>query len=47
MKKIAVIGAGIAGTTTAYALLKKGHSVTIMILEDTLQWQQAMLMAGN
>ena len=30
MKKIAVIGAGIAGTTTAYALLKKGHSVTII-----------------
>jgi Glycine/D-amino acid oxidases (deaminating) len=25
MKKVAVIGAGIAGTTTAYALLKKGH----------------------
>ena len=30
MKKIAVIGAGIAGTTTAYALLKKGHNVTII-----------------
>ena len=30
MKKIAVIGADIAGTTTAYALLKKGHSVTII-----------------
>ena len=29
MKKIAVIGAGIAGTTTAYALLKAGHKVTI------------------
>ena len=29
MKKIAVIGAGIAGTTTAYALLKRGHKVTI------------------
>ena len=30
MKKIAVIGAGIAGTTTAYALLKKGYSVKII-----------------
>ena len=30
MKKIAVIGAGIAGTTTAYALLKRGHNVTII-----------------
>ena len=30
MKKIAVIGAGIAGTTTAYSLLKKGHSVSII-----------------
>jgi len=30
MKKMAVIGAGIAGTTTAYALLKKGHNVTII-----------------
>ena len=30
MKKIAVIGAGIAGTTTAYALVKKGHNVTII-----------------
>ena len=30
MKKVAVIGAGIAGTTTAYALLKKGYSVTII-----------------
>ena len=29
MGNIAVIGAGIAGTTTAYALLKKGHKVTI------------------
>ena len=25
MKKVAVIGAGIAGTTTAYALVKKGY----------------------
>ena len=30
MKKVAVIGAGIAGTTTAYALLKKGYNVTII-----------------
>jgi len=30
MKKVAVIGAGIAGTTTAYALLKKGFKVTII-----------------
>jgi len=30
MKKIAVIGAGIAGTTTAYTLLKRGHNVTII-----------------
>ena len=30
MKKVAVIGAGIAGTTTAYALLKRGHEVTII-----------------
>ena len=30
MKKVAVIGACIAGTTTAYALLKKGYKVTII-----------------
>lgn len=30
MRKVAVIGAGIAGTTTAYALLKKGYKVTII-----------------
>ena len=30
IKKVAVIGAGIAGTTTAYALLKKGYKVTII-----------------
>ncbi|MDA7800505.1 D-amino acid dehydrogenase [Gammaproteobacteria bacterium] len=30
MKKVAVIGAGIAGTTTAYALLKKDYKVTII-----------------
>ena len=30
MKKVAVIGAGIAGTTTAYALLKKCYNVTII-----------------
>ena len=30
MKKVAVIGAGIAGTTTAYALVKKGYKVTII-----------------
>ena len=31
MKRVAVIGAGIAGTTTAYALLKKGYRVTIIV----------------
>ncbi|MDG2091677.1 MAG: FAD-dependent oxidoreductase, partial [SAR86 cluster bacterium] len=30
MKKIAVIGAGIAGTTTAYALVKRGFDVTVI-----------------
>ena len=30
MKKIAVIGAGIAGVTTAYALAKRGFKVTII-----------------
>ena len=30
MKKVAVIGAGIAGTTTAYALLKRGYEVTVI-----------------
>ena len=30
MKKIAVIGAGIAGVTTAYALAKGGFKVTII-----------------
>ncbi|MET4491201.1 D-amino acid dehydrogenase [Bradyrhizobium sp. LA7.1] len=29
MSKIAIIGAGIAGVTTAYALLKRGHCVTV------------------
>lgn len=29
MKKIAVIGGGITGVTTAYALLKRGHDVTL------------------
>ena len=29
MKKIAIIGAGIAGIATAYKLLKKNHNVTI------------------
>ena len=27
---IAIIGAGIAGITTAYALAKKGHKVTLI-----------------
>ncbi len=30
MKKVAVIGAGIAGTTTAYTLLKRGHELTVI-----------------
>lgn len=30
MKNVAVIGAGIAGITTAYTLLKRGHKVTII-----------------
>ena len=29
MKKIAIIGAGIAGIATAYKLLQKNHNVTI------------------
>ena len=29
MKKIAVIGAGITGITTAYQLMKKGYDVTV------------------
>ncbi|WP_292254391.1 FAD-dependent oxidoreductase [Marinospirillum sp.] len=29
MKNIAVIGGGITGITTAYALLKRGHRVTV------------------
>ena len=29
-KKIAVIGAGIAGTTTAYSLAKQGADVTLI-----------------
>ena len=29
MKKIAVIGAGITGITTAYQLMKKGYNVTV------------------
>ena len=30
MKKIAIIGAGIAGITTAYSLAKRGHQVTVI-----------------
>ncbi|OYV62117.1 MAG: hypothetical protein B7X01_01685, partial [Acidiphilium sp. 21-62-4] len=30
MKHIAVIGAGITGVTTAYALLDHGHRVTLL-----------------
>ena len=30
MKKIAIIGAGIAGITTAYSLAKRGHEVTVI-----------------
>ena len=30
MKKIAIIGAGIAGTTTSYALVKRGFNVTLI-----------------
>ena len=30
MKHVAVIGAGIAGTTTAYTLVKRGYNVTII-----------------
>ena len=41
---IAIIGAGIAGITTAYALAKKGHKVTLIDSEDILQWQLVMLM---
>ncbi len=29
MKKIAIVGAGIAGVTCAYELSKKGHDVTL------------------
>ncbi|MBU1836148.1 MAG: FAD-dependent oxidoreductase, partial [Alphaproteobacteria bacterium] len=29
MKKIAVIGAGVTGVTTAYALLNRGYAVTV------------------
>ena len=29
MKKIAVIGAGVTGITTAYQLMKKGYDVTV------------------
>ncbi|MEP5762741.1 MAG: FAD-dependent oxidoreductase, partial [Litoreibacter sp.] len=29
MKKIAVIGAGVTGVTTAYALLNRGYDVTV------------------
>ena len=30
MKKIAIIGAGIAGITTAYSLAKRGHQVIVI-----------------
>ena len=30
MKRIGVIGSGIAGITTAYSLAKRGHEVTLI-----------------
>ena len=30
MKRIGVIGSGIAGITTAYSLAKRGHKVTLI-----------------
>ena len=34
MSRIAVIGAGITGVTTAYALARRGHSVTVIMGSD-------------
>src|SRR5215203_1060611 len=30
MSKVAIIGAGITGVTTAYALLERGHSLVVL-----------------
>ena len=47
MKRIGVIGSGIAGITTAYSLAKRGHKVTLIDPEDILQWPPVMQMEAN
>ena len=57
MKKIAVIGAGITGITTAYQLMKKGYDVTVFdrqkyaAMETSYanggQYQHAMVKCGQ
>ena len=46
-KKVAVIGAGIAGTTTAYSLARQGMEVTLIDSRRYPAMATSLLMAVN
>jgi glycine/D-amino acid oxidase-like deaminating enzyme len=47
MKRVAVLGGGITGVTTAYALAKRGVGVTLSSATATRPWKLRMRTAGN